>query len=184
MSIQSGGLVGLGAAVGLAVMAATATGDALLAGVLLGLAATDVAAGSAGVLVGVSVIGRWGSSSLAALAGGQAVFGAAGWSGPPGLVLSSWAAAGAVILACPRRRGSSPGPEPLIGALGCGILAAALVAGPAVAGDTASVVGLRVFASVIAAGVALVLARTLPLRFARVASLLAAASAAAVAVLA
>jgi hypothetical protein len=171
-------------------MAATGSGDVFAAAVLLGLAAADVAAGAVGVLVGIAVVGRWGSSSLAALSGGQAVVGAAGWSGPAAMVASSWAAAFAVVLACPRRRPASTATTdghtgvPLAPVLACGLLAAALVAGPAVGADPAHVVALRVGASVVAVVVAAVVAGACSRRTARVAALIAAVVAAAVAVLA
>lgn len=183
-------LVPLGAATGLAMMAATASGDVFAAAVLLGLAAADIAAGAVGVLVGVAVVGRWGSSSLAALSGGQAVVGAAGWSGPVAMVLSSWATAFAIVLACPRRR---PVPTAategatgvsLAGVLACGLLAAALVAGPAAGADPAPVVALRVGASLVAVVVAAVVAGACSRPTARVGALIAAAAAAALAVLA
>ncbi len=178
------GLLSLGAAVGLAMMVITSTGDALVAGVLLGVAADDLVAGSVGVLVGIAGVGRWGSSSLAALAGGQAVLGAGGWSGPAGMVVSSWAAAAAVVLVCSRRAGSASTPEVPVGILASGLLAAALVAGPAVGQDTGSVVTLRVVASVVAVAVAVLVVRACPPRATRVAGVIAAVSAAALAVLA
>jgi len=198
------GLLGLGAAVGLAMMAVTSTGDVLAAGVMLGLVSGDLVAGSVGVVVGIAVIGRWGSSSFAALAGGQAVLGAAGWSGPPGLVLSSWAAAVAVVLVCPRRPvmasaggyavgrysagrytdGRYTAGRYTAGMVACGLLAAALVAGPAVGRDTDSVVILRLAASAAGVAAALAVGRACPRPVARVAGLIAAVSAAALAVLA
>lgn len=179
------GLIRLGAAVGLAVMVITSTGDALVAGVLLGLATADLAAGTVGVLVGIAVVGRWGSSSLAALAGGQAVLGAGGWSGPAGMVVSSWAAAAAVVMVCSRPRAASAStPEVPAGILASGLLAAALVAGPAVGQDTGSVVTLRVVASAIAVAVAVLVIRARPPRVTRVGGVIVAVSAAALAVLA
>ncbi len=180
------GLLSLGAAVGLAMMTAVSTGDALAAGVLLGLAAADLIAGTVGVLVGIAVIGRWGSSSLAALAGGQAVFGAAGWRGPPGMVVSSSAAAAAVLLVCPRvpRPSTSRPAMPFVGVVACGIFAAALVAGPATGGNAASVIALRVMTSLLGVVLAAVIARVCPRRIAHGAGVVAAVAAAALAVLA
>lgn len=190
------GLLALGAAVGLAVMAATSSGDTLAAGFLLGLAATDLCAGVTGVLVGVAVAGRWGAFSFSALAGGQAVVGPAGWSGTAAMVVSSWAAAAAVLLVCPRRprrsgaaaqsparQGSGAGVPPA-GALASGLVAAALVAGPAVGRATVSVVALRAAASAIGTIVAVLVVRAVPPRRARVMGLIAAAAAASVALLA
>lgn len=171
-------------------MAATMSGDALAAGVLLGLAAADVTAGAMGVLVGIAIVGRWGSTSLAALAGGQAVVGAAGWSGPVGMVVSSWTGAVAIVAACPRRRPASTATSQgssavaVAGTLACGIFAAALVAGPAVGGETGPVVALRIGASAAGVVAAMLVVRACPRRVARVVGLIAAASAAALAVLA
>jgi len=66
----------------------------------------------------------------------------------------------------------------------CGLVAALMVAGPAVGADRASVVALRVGASAVAVVAATLVARLCPRRTARVAGLIAAALSAAVAVLA
>src|SRR2546430_7741379 len=70
-----------GAAAGAAVMALSSTGDVLLLGALLGIAAGEVTAGAAALLAGLVVVGRFGSSSLTALAGAQQVIGPAGVTG-------------------------------------------------------------------------------------------------------
>src|SRR5205823_1885102 len=88
----------LGAAAGAGVMALTSTGDVLLLGVLLGVAAASVETGAASVLAGLVVLGRFGTTSLAALAGAQHVVGPAGTTGPVLLATASWCAAAAVIL--------------------------------------------------------------------------------------
>ena len=131
----------LGSATGAALLAVTVTGDALFLGVVLGVAALDAVAGATAVLAGIGVLGRWGSTSLAALAGGQAVLGPAGWTGPATAVLSSWAAAAALVLVAPRER---------VPAAAFGLFAAAVVAGPAVT-DVSDVgaLALRVVASVV-----------------------------------
>ena len=197
-------LLSIGAAVGLATMAASSSGDTLVAGVLLGLAAADLAAGCTGVLVAAAVAGRWGLTSFAALAGGQAVIGAAGWSGSPAMVVSSWAAAAAVLMACPRSRGSSDRPAQAAeaegevgqedrrhtggvffpGVVASGVYAAALVAGPAAGRDPAPEVALRVGASLVGIAAAVMVTRAVPAPTARVLALLAAASAAVIALLA
>jgi hypothetical protein len=133
-------------------MALTSSGDALAAGVLLGLAALDVAAGAAAVLAGLAVAGRWGSSSLGALAGGQAVLGPAGWTGPAALAASSWAASAALVLACPPGR---------FRVVAFGLTAAALVAGPPLDGGAAAV-ALRVVAAVAGVAAAAFTARAVP----------------------
>jgi len=64
------------------------------------------------------------------------------------------------------------------------VLAAALVAGPAVGADTASAVALRVASSFVGVAAAVVVARVVPRRTARPLGAIAAASAAAIALLA
>lgn len=144
-------------------MVVTASGDALFLGVLLGLAARDALAGGTGVLAGVATIGRWGSSSLAALAGGQAVLGPAGWTGSPAAVAASWAAAAALVLVAPPR---------ILPAVAFGLLAAALVAGPAL-GDLSAVgpLTLRIGASVVAVAAAWACSQRVPRAVARRAGL-------------
>jgi hypothetical protein len=156
-------------------MAVSATGDALALGVLLGLAALDAVAGAIGVLVGLAVAGRWGSTALAALAGGQAVVGPAAWSGRPGLVASSWAAAFALVLACGRGW-----PH----ALAFGTAAALVLAGPAAGRSPIGALGLRVVATVAAVAACRAVSRRLPRDKARPAGAVAAALAATLAFLA
>jgi len=154
-------------------MAVTSTGDLVLLGVLLGLAASDAVAGGVGVLVAAGVIGRWGSSSLAALAGAQAVVGPAGWTGSTAMVTSSWVGAIALLVACP------PGLAP---AAAFGAAAAQIVAGPALAeGSSDGMIALRVLVPFGGMAVALVFARLLPRSVARIAALVLAAGAAALA---
>ena len=121
-------------------MAATSVGDVLLLGVALAVVAADVLVGAGVVLAAASVLVRWGSSSLGALAGNQAVLGGAGWSGSVAGAASAWCAAGALLAATP------PG---LLPAAGFGLAAAAVVAGPGIGGA----VPVRIAAS--AAGVVL-----------------------------
>jgi hypothetical protein len=120
------------------------------------------------VLAGLAVLGRWGSSSLAALAGGQAVLGAAGWTGRPALVLSSWAAAATLLAACPEGR---------VQVVAFGLAASAMVAGPEVVGAPAGTVALRLAGSVAGIAAAAVVARALPRRTARPLALVSAAAA-------
>ena len=138
-------------------MAATSTGDVLALGVVLGLVAADVLVGATAVLAGLATLARWSSSSLGAVAGGQAVVGAAGWTGPWSSVLSSWAAAAALVLVCPRGR-------PAV--LAFGLLAAGLVAGPALGGGSVPHVVLRLVASVVGVATAAYAARAVPRRLA------------------
>ncbi|MCA1657355.1 MAG: hypothetical protein LC713_06565 [Actinobacteria bacterium] len=135
-------------------MAVTSTGDVVLLGVLVGLAACDAVAGGVGLLAATGVIGRWGTSSLAALAGGQAVVGAAGWTGSATLVASAWGGALALLLVCP------PG---LMPAAAFGATAAQLVAGPALAeNSSSSTIVLRILVPFAGAGLAFVVSRFVP----------------------
>jgi hypothetical protein len=109
-------------------MAAAATGDVVLLAVLLGIAAGDVIAGVVAGAASLSVLVRWGGTSLQALAGAQAVLGGAGWTGPAGAALSSWAAAAALVLVSPR--GWLP-------SAAFGLTAAVVVAGPGIGGAVA-----------------------------------------------
>lgn len=94
------------AAVAALVLAVLSRGDALVLAALL-----VVAAGRAPALAVVPALAasswRWGSTSLEALAGGQAVLGPAGWVEPPSAAASAWLAALAIVLAMPRRPTSS-----------------------------------------------------------------------------
>jgi hypothetical protein len=130
-------------------MAGAAVGDILLLGALLAILAVDLVAGAGVALAAASVLVRWGSSSLDALAGNQAVLGAAGWSGPAAAAASAWCAAGAMIAA-------SPGG--LVPSAAFGLAAANVVAGPGFGGDVvvrvaASAVGVAAAWAVGRAGV-------------------------------
>jgi hypothetical protein len=106
-------------------MAGVAVGDALLLGVLLAVVAVDLIAGLGAFLATGSVLVRWGSSSLGALAGDQAVLGGAGWTGSLPAAASSWCAAAALIAATPAGA---------MAAIGFGLAAASVVAGPGIGG--------------------------------------------------
>jgi hypothetical protein len=83
-------------------LAVLSRGDALVVATLLALAAwrpLPVAALGAAL---VASSWRWGSTSLEALAGAQAVLGPAGWVGPTAAALSSWLAGVAVLLGATR----------------------------------------------------------------------------------
>jgi hypothetical protein len=91
----------------------------------LAVATAEAVAAPAIALGTIATVGRWGSSSLAAVAGGQAVVGAAGWTGDAALVVSSWCAAIAIALGgCGRRRWSITV---------AGVSAGLIVAGPSAA---------------------------------------------------
>jgi hypothetical protein len=152
----------LGAAAGAAALALSSTGDVLLLGALLGVAAADLAIGAAGVLVGLTVLGRFGTTSLSALAGAQHVVGPAGTTGPVLLAAASWC--GAIALAVASRG------ELAIAAV-FGLAAADLVAGPAAHG--AHALAIRVAASLVAVAVAWFAGGWLPPRLTRVAAVVA-----------
>jgi hypothetical protein len=152
-------------------MAGLATGDVLLAAVLLGVAVGDAVVGTAAVLAGAAVVVRWGSSSFAAIGGNQAVLGWAGSVGPALAAASTWLAALAVVLA-----GRREWPTIAAGA----VLAALLVAGPTDAGGW----WIRVAGTAVAVAVASVTYRAVPRRSAVTISLAAATAALVLAVLA
>ncbi len=155
----------MGAAAGAAAMALSSTGDVLLLAVLLGVAAGDVAVGSAAVLAGLTVLGRYGSTSLAALAGAQHVVGPAGTTGPVPLAAAMWCAALALVFGS---RGE------LIAAAAFGLAAANVVAGPAVHGGDA--LAIRVASSLLAVTVAWYIGGWVPPRLARAAAVVAGAA--------
>jgi len=86
---------------------------------------------------------RWGSSSLGAIAGAQAVLGPAGWTGDIAAVASAWCTAVALVAGAPA--------GPALLALPFGVAAADVVAGPAPGGALA----VRVLATAVAAALAL-----------------------------
>ena len=159
-------LVRRAAVVAALVLATLSRGDALVLAALLAFAAWRVP--SAAALVGALVASswRWGSTSLEALAGAQAVLGPAGLVGPPAAAAASWLAAATVVLAAPRVPASSPrvggmggpagasGAPNLVVAAACGATAAGVVAGPAPGGG----LWVRVLATVVATLVALLAA--------------------------
>jgi hypothetical protein len=98
----------------------------VLAGLLVAVAATRVGA-VAVLLAAPAVLVRWGSPSLAAVAGDQAVLGAAVVVGSLAGALSSLLAAGALVLSA-RDRMTAPA---------FGIAAAAVAAGPSFPHDVA-----------------------------------------------
>jgi hypothetical protein len=142
----------LAALAGAAVVAVASRGDALLLGVALGVGAGSVVAGTASVLAGIAVLVRWGSASLAALAGAQAVLGPAGTTGSVPAAASAWCAASAFVLVV---RPLAPDPEGprwlrvglvLAATVPFGVAAADVVAGPGPGGSLAT----RVVASAVA----------------------------------
>lgn len=147
----------LAAAAGAAALVVGSTGDAFLLAVLLGVVAGDVVAGAAAAGVALALLARWGSSSLAAVAGAQAVLGPAVVLGPPVSAASVWLATLALVVVAP------------VGwrAVLFGATAGLVACGPAA--TTLGNAGLRVLGVVVGAGLVYVaapwLART-PVRWA------------------
>lgn len=152
--------VATAAALGAAVLAGTSTGSMVLAALLVGVATTDRRSAGAALLAVAATSIRFRTATFDDLAGIQSVLGLSGTVGPATAAASAWAAAAAVLLAA-RPPAAALGPrtrtrDRLLAAapaLACGLLAAAIVAGPG-----PSDLGLRVLASV--AGVALALGVT------------------------
>lgn len=139
------------------VLALAATGDVLLLALLLGVAAATRWSLIAAVGAGLSVLSRWGTTSLAALAGAQHVLGPGLTVGPPRAAAASGLAAVALVVAP-----GAPASAPAFAAT-----AALLVAGPAVttsggAGDLA----IRAGATVLALALTLAARRWAPPRLA------------------
>jgi hypothetical protein len=110
------------------VLAVTSRGELAVLALLLVL--PDVSLTSVVALLGAVVASswRWGTTSLEALAGAQAVLGPAGGVGPAGAAAGSWLAALALLLAL--GRGSEPMRFAAVGAT-----VAAVLAGPAPGGE-------------------------------------------------
>jgi hypothetical protein len=140
------------AAAAAAVLALTSSGDALVLALALGLAAWRPAPALAAVAALAATSWRWGSSSLEAVAGAQAVLGPAGWVGPTLAAAGSWLGAVALVAATPGF--AAPVPR-AVAAVASGAAAAVVVAGPAPGGD----LWVRVLGSAVAAGLALVIGR-------------------------
>ena len=104
-----------------AVLLLGSIGDGAVVVFLLAMAAADAASVLVAVLVGAATVLRFGSSSLGALAGAQAVLGPGGVVGPARAAASTWLAAAALLVAAPGGLQAVP----------YGLAAGALVAGPA-----------------------------------------------------
>ena len=92
------------AGVAAAALVLTSTGDAFLLAVLLAFAARSRLVGATTAGVAVALLARWGSSSLAAAAGAQAVLGPAFLLLPVPSMASTWLAAAALVLVAPLGR--------------------------------------------------------------------------------
>jgi hypothetical protein len=80
-------------------LAVTSRGDVVVLALLLGFGAGRRTTGLASAAALVAALVRWGSPSLGAIAGAQAVLGPAGWTGSPFAVASAWLGAVALVLA-------------------------------------------------------------------------------------
>lgn len=134
--------VSVAAGLAAAVLAGTSTGSMVVAALLVGLAARDRRSAGAALLAVAATAIRFRTATFDDLAGIQSVLGAAGTVGPRTAAASAWAAAVAVVLAT--RSPAPPGGRhrpgravavrsalPLLApAFACGLLAAAVVAGP------------------------------------------------------
>jgi hypothetical protein len=117
------------------VLLLTSTGDGLLAGVLVGLAALDVVPGAVCVLAVLGALARFGDTSLPALAGAQSVLGPAVSVGPLVGAVGSALAAVACLLAVPRDDGGGRVVPALLG-----LMAGLVAAGPGIASGVADAV--------------------------------------------
>lgn len=166
----------IAAATAALVLALASRGDALVLAGLLAVAAWRPLATAGVVPALVAASWRWGSTSLEALAGAQAVLGPAGLVGPGRAAATSWLAAAAILLvvAWPltagRRAGEDrsarpvPPPSPerarlLLVAAASGASVAAVVAGPAPGGAVWARAATAIFGTALAVGVALVRSR-------------------------
>lgn len=126
----------------------------LLLGLLVALVLASRAGAVAALLATSAVLVRWGSPSLTAVAGDQAVLGPAIVVGSTAAAASAWLAAAAIVLAVPRlRRRPAAEPAPATRVRGEPLIARRpAVTGPT-AGETLIVAGvLGVVAGAIAAG--------------------------------
>lgn len=131
-----------------AALLVTTTGDALLACVLIGLAVGDAVVGGVAAAAVLGTLARFGSTSLAGVAGAQAVLGPAVLVGPVAGAVGSGLLALACVAAAPRREWWSAVP--------LGLLAGVVAFGPSAVswpdavvrlGGAAVGVGLVVFAA-------------------------------------
>jgi hypothetical protein len=129
------------------VLAVSSRGELALVALLLVLPDVSVPSVVAALGAVVASSWRWGTTSLEALAGAQAVLGPAGGIGPGGAAAGSWLAAAALLLALSRGR------DPMRFAA-VGATVAAVLAGPAPGGELPVRVAVALGASVAAYGLA------------------------------
>ena len=172
-SLAALGPLRLSAAGAATVLALSSTGHVGVLAVVLAVVVAQPLAVGAVLLAGLAVFERWGTPSLEAVAGAQAVLGPGGVVGPAAAAASTWFAAAALVLASPRAVGRNDGdrddavnpvddrsrrrlprPAALVVALATGSAAALVVAGPALAVDLPVRLGATAAAVVVAAVVA------------------------------
>ena len=153
------------------------SGDALLLAVLVGLAAADGVVFGVGTVVVLSTLVRWGTTSLPALAGAQAVLGPAVVTGSELAATSVALAAAALLLV-----GALADRPRVVTAAPAGVWAGLVVAGPAATSSSDLVLRLGGAAGGIV--VALLAARWVPRRLALPAAGVAAVASAVLAVVA
>jgi hypothetical protein len=146
-------LLRLGALAAAAVLALTSRGDAYVLAALLAVGSASRVAALGVVLGLVAISVRYGSSSLEAIAGAQAVLGPAGTTGSTPGVAAAWLAATTVAASALHPRVEQERTEPgmvrttrWVSAVSLGSTAAAVVVGPGSGGA----VDARVVASVVA----------------------------------
>ncbi|HVM54014.1 MAG TPA: hypothetical protein VM262_12520 [Acidimicrobiales bacterium] len=125
-------------------------GHLLVLGVFVAVIAATPAGAATAFLATTAVLLRWGSPSLAAVGGGQAVLG-------PALVVGDTVAAGSAVLAALAI--ALLAPRPVVLALALGVVAGAVAVGPEIPHD----LGIRIVGAAAGAAVA-VGARWLPAR--------------------
>ena len=140
--------------IGAFVLAVASRGDVVVLAALLALGSWRRTTAFASSVALAAALLRWGSPSLRAIAGAQAVLGPAGWTGSNAAVASAWLAAVALVASArPRHRESTV--LAAVGVAPFAVAAADVVAGPSAAGA----LGVRIAASVVAFGAALVVSR-------------------------
>jgi hypothetical protein len=142
------------------VLAITSRGDLVVLAVLLAAAGANGTHVVAIAMACAAALVRWGSSSLGAIAGAQAVLGPAGWTGDAAGVASAWLAAAALLACVPAwpMRVEQQRTRTIITVLGCAafaVTAADVSVGPAPGGALLA----RVVASIVAVCLAVVITR-------------------------
>jgi hypothetical protein len=136
------------------VLAVSSRGDLVVLTAMLGLGVGRPASALAAAGALAATLVRWGSPSLEAIAGAQAVVGPAGWTGSNVAVAAVWLAGAALVLASrPRRRGTPL--STAIAAAPFAVAAADVVVGPSAGGA----IVLRVAGSVVAVVLAVAASR-------------------------